>query len=179
MAAAEVLEGAKYRWKEGKRLNAPARVVGPLIHDFLCRNGRMMEPDELVELAKDTPELSAAFDHWDVEVAAKKHWRAVARTILHSIEWKHPDQERYIPIVFNVPVPDVGRKYVEVSFLTTRPDLTQNLLAESMRTLEGWQRRVERIEELQPIFEEVFEAIKKAKTKIKRRNTMAAKKAAK
>jgi len=133
-----------FRWREGfPNRGVLAAVVGKEIERILMGvPDERVKPDMLVEAARNSRSpLHPMFD-WDDNVAAEK-WRKEqagellrAVVVIQEIDGVKTAVRRfaYIPSEEN-------RGYTTMAFAMKDPESADLIVAESLRYLEGWQRR--------------------------------------
>jgi hypothetical protein len=162
--------GRLYKWNPGATFKADAQQVGEYLEELREQNGGVLTTDDIwqdAQVNEDAPHHSDF--QWNVEEAAKLHWRERARDLLRHIAVVrvHMDEptDGFNAFV-NVVADDGQRGYVSVDAVVSNEDYKLQAMKQCLNMLNGLQRRFGWLEELQPIWSAVRKAEKKrAKSK--------------
>lgn len=148
----------RYEWGEQARnRKVTAQVVGDEVARITKRQG-VCTPGDLVDAAKRKAKLAPLFDFDDVEGAAQRAWEQDARHIINSIRVV-TSEKGVRPIAFGhvrlVVNGTVQEGYKPMNEIVTNFDLHEQMKAEALRYLVGFQKRYKDLAELAPVFDAI------------------------
>lgn len=137
-----------------------AQVVGERIEALREQKGNALKPADVVEDARPDDAPTHGLFEWN-DMLAANHWRQnQAREVLRSIRIvMYDDQgvERQIIANVHVELSPRNHAYVPIQVAIADDDMRQQILAEALRYLRGWQARYEHLEALRPVVRAIEE----------------------
>ena len=134
--------------KDAKISRARAETIGRRFV-ALAADGNVT-PTQIVEDARPSSSPLHSEFEWDNRKAAEKHRLAHARWLIGaiSIEITYEDDSRERTRAFHSVVINGGRGYAPMTRVMSSRNLTEQVLADALKELEGWQRRYGQYEAL-------------------------------
>lgn len=148
-----------YGWRSGSRVSIDAQKAGEALARIQKGHNGLLEPEMVVEAAKD--EKSALHDHfeWDDTVAAAAFRTDQAREIIRSLTVdisRSNIEEKTVRAFVNV---DIGgeRGYTSTFTAMSSEELRKQVLSKAFAELEAWRARHAELSELARIFAAIDE----------------------
>jgi hypothetical protein len=143
-----------YGWRSGSRVRLDAQKVGEAIERLTKRHNGVLEPEHIVEAAKE--ESSPMHPHftWDDAEAAEQFRQGQARELVRSltIDISHSKLETR-PVRAFVNVETGGeRGYVSTKTAMSSHELRKQVIERAFAELEAWRARHAELSELARIF---------------------------
>lgn len=148
-----------YGWRPGSRVNLDAQKVGEAIAKLQKAQNGPLEPETIVEAARDPKSVMHPHFEWDDTVAAN-HWRTdQARDLVRSLTVdisRSNIEKREVRAFVNV---EVGRErgYISTASAMSSEDLRKQVLQRAFAELESWRARHAELSELARIFAAIDE----------------------
>lgn len=149
-----------YGWRPGSRVNLDPQKAGEALARVEKAHNGLLEPEMVVEAARD--EKSPLHDHfeWDDAVAAGEYRKDQARELIRAITidiGRSNIEPRPIRAFVNVEVGG-AQGYVSTPRAMSSAELRQQVIAQAWNELEAWRRRHAELTELGRIFSAIDEA---------------------
>lgn len=148
-----------YGWRSGSRVNIDPQQAGEAIDRIRKGHNGLIEPEMVVDAARD--ERSPLHPHfeWDDHAAAEEHRKGQARELVRSltVDISRSNIEQKSVRAF-VNVESGGeRGYVSTFTAMSSEDLRRQVLADAFGELEAWRARHAELSELARIFSAIDE----------------------
>lgn len=148
-----------YGWRQGSRVGLDAQKVGEAIAKLQKAQNGPLEPESIVEAARDEGSVMHPHFTWDDALAAEEHRKDQARELVRSltIDISRSNLEsRPVRAFVNV---EVGREqgYVSTATAMSSEDLRKQVLGRAFAELESWRARHAELSELARIFAAIDE----------------------
>lgn len=149
-----------YKWSRGGVAGVNPQAAGEELERIRVTNNGRLEPEDVVEVARDEANpLHPAFE-WDDVLAAEAYRVDQARYVIRSIEVVVEPEQSPKPVrAFVSVVRGEDRSYTSVVHAMSDPALRQQILTAAMKEMEAWRTRYAELVELA----DVFAAIDKAR----------------
>ena len=150
-------------------MNQYKAVVGSMLDDEKAqRYGEYLEalaeeqgkitPDIVVDDARNENSPLHDFFEWDLEIAARGHWKQQARNLIGSINVIVKVEDRQIETrawchVFVTEHQE--QNYQPIIRVMSDVDMRKQMLETAIRELDTWRKKYEQYKELSPIFETI------------------------
>lgn len=148
-----------YGWRSGSRVNLDAQKVGETIERLQKKQNTPLEPETIVEAARDEASpLHGGFE-WDDAAAAEAFRLDQARELVRSLTVdisRSNLESRTVRAFVNVET-DASRGYVSTATAMSSEDLRKQVLARAFSELESWRARHAELTELARIFAAIDE----------------------
>jgi hypothetical protein len=157
--------GRIFKWSPGASFKCDAQQVGEYLEELREQNGGLLTADDVWQDAAANEDAPHHDDfEWDVDEAAKRHWRERARDLLRHIavvrvHMDEPDEG--VAAFVNVTTDESQRGYVSVDAVVENEDYRAQAVRQCLKMLKGLQRRFGWLEELQPIWAAIRSAEKR------------------
>lgn len=148
-----------YGWRPGSRVTIDAQVAGEALAKIQRRHNGLLEPEMVVDAARDKESpLHDAFE-WDDALAAEEHRKGQARELVRSLTVdisRSNIETKAVRAFVNV---DVGGDQGYVSTFTAMSSevLRKQVLEKAFAELEAWRARHAELSELARIFAAIDE----------------------
>jgi hypothetical protein len=156
-----VKAGRIYKWTRGAHFKVDAQTAGERIEKIRQSNGGVVKPDDVVEDAKSpTSPLHEEFI-WDVDEAAKRHWRSTARNLMNHIvvvQVETQSSDEGVHAFHSVRVTTTKRGYISIDEVVTSDDYRQQAIKNALKLLQGLQRRFAYLNELDGVWKAIDQA---------------------
>lgn len=100
----------------------------------LEKNGRV-DPEELIEVARDPEHVCHKFFTWDIEQAAKERWRDQARELIRSVKFEVRVEELGNRVSMYVPSGDEDANFISLPKIRSKAQASAVVLAEVAQLL--------------------------------------------
>lgn len=157
-------KGRIYKWRKGSSFRVDAQVAGEFLEDLREQNGGLLTKDVVWEAAQNPESPIHKEFEWDVEIAAREHWKSRAGDMIRHlavVRILDTPPEDGVPAFVNVVVKtddDERRGYVTGTQVLSDADLHQQAIDQALRLLKGLEARYNAIVEL----DDIWKAIRKA-----------------
>jgi hypothetical protein len=157
--------GRIYKWSPGATFKANAQQVGEYLEELREQNGGVLTTDDVWQDARVNEDAPHHSDfEWDVDEAAKRHWRERARDLLRHIAVVRvytDEPDHGVAAFVNVTIDESQRGYVSVDAVVDNEDYRAQAMKQCLSMLKGLERRFSWLEELNPIWSAIRKAEKK------------------
>lgn len=144
-----------YLWQPGSRISIDAQQAGEALAKIEKDHNGRIEPEFVVDAAKDEKHALHGHFQWDDALAAVEYRRDQAREIIRSlridISRSNVEPPRPIRAYVNVTVEDAPH-YASVTTAMGSKELRQQVIARAWAELEAWRCRHAELVELGRIF---------------------------
>ena len=121
----------------------PAKAA--FINSLADEDGRV-DPEVLVQAAKDPASpVHGDFD-WDVQAAAKKHWLSTAQSLIRLVRITMTVENQTLVVPHYVPDPkrpSKSKKYVDITFAATNREMSRQIMLSEMDRIASAIRRAQ------------------------------------
>lgn len=148
-----------YGWRPGTRVALDAQKVGETIEKLQRKQNGPLEPETIVEAARNEKSVLHAHFEWDDGVAAGHYRTDQARELVRSltIDVSRSNLEtRPVRAFVNVES-GADRGYVSTAVAMSSEELRKQVLARAFAELESWRARHAELSELARIFSAIDE----------------------
>lgn len=148
-----------YGWRSGSRVALDAQKVGEAIERLQRKANGPLEPETIVDAARDEKSVMHPHFEWDDAKAAVEHRIGQARELVRSltVDVSRSNLEtRPVRAFVNVETGD-ERGYLSVSQAMSSEDLRKQVLSRAFAELESWRARHAELSELARIFAAIDE----------------------
>lgn len=148
-----------YGWRSGSRVGIDAQVAGEALANIQKRHNGLLEPEMVVDAARDEKSPLHPHFEWDDAVAAEAHRADQARELVRSltVDISRSNLEtKAVRAFVNV---DVGgdQGYVSTFTAMSSEELRKQVLQRAFNELEAWRARHAELSELARIFAAIDE----------------------
>jgi hypothetical protein len=157
-------KGRIFKWKKGSTFKVDAQTAGTFLENLKAENDGILQPDDVVEAAKDPESPIHDEFEWDLQKAANNHWKDRARNLMNHLAVVRvyaEDASEGVSAFVNVEVAQSTRGYVAMSQVVANDDWRQQMVDDVLNRLKALQKKYEQLDEL----DGVWAAIKKAETR--------------
>lgn len=152
--------GMRYEWAERRwqRHYVSPQVVGKHLEELRARTGGELTPQCVVDDARPPDAPTHPLFEWNDAVAAEGFRQQQARQVMNSLRLvmeTEGGETREIMAYGHIVHPERGHRYVNIVQAVSTPDYRRQLLEEALRYMEGFRRRYEHLEEMEPILKAI------------------------
>lgn len=169
-----------YQWADGARIKSDATAVGKRFAELRKRNGGKLDPEAVVEDARDTRAPHHGEFEWNDTLAAQRDRISTARYLMRSIveiivttKGTKRSFRAYFPVVKHQ-----ERAYRATKDIMVDQDLREQVVTNALKEHEAWEERYERIASFATEVEMLIEAGRKARESYHKSNRRGKKKGA-
>lgn len=144
-----------YRWKPQSMISADANEIGAICEELAAK--AELNPETLLDKAKDKKSPLHDLFEWDDTVAAEKYRIIQARHLIANLTIVGDGKTETRAFVRCT---QTAGEYTSMSVCMRVPELTERLLQQAYKDMSAFQRKYKTLERLVPVFnaiEEVFE----------------------
>ena len=162
------MEMRVYSWKPGSRVDADPQVVGKELQKLCGRGNGMVEPEKLVQVARNPKNVLHTCFEWDDTVAAGLYRQEQARYILRSIEVEvvrelpTGEQTKTTVRAFRNVTEEERRGYADIHQVITNDEWRSQVIGYLVDHIRSWGAEVAVIESLSPALPELKAALQHA-----------------
>jgi hypothetical protein len=157
-------QGRIYKWRPGSTFKADAQEAGEFLEELREKNGGVLTTTAVYEAAQDQDSPLHDDFEWDVEKAARAHWRERARDVMRHlavVRIKTQKAPSGVPAFMSVNVTQGKRGYVSADQVKSSADFREQVIDQALRLLNGLKSRFETIQELDGIWKAIATAEKR------------------
>jgi hypothetical protein len=148
-----------YGWRSGSRVNLDPQAAGEALAKIQRRHNGLLEPEMVVDAARD--ETSPLHPHftWDDAAAAEEFRKGEARELVRSLTVdisRSNIETKTVRAFVNVDV-DGDQGYVSTFTAMSSEELRRQVLSRAFAELEAWRARHAELSELARIFAAIDE----------------------
>jgi len=120
----------------------------------------LIQPEAVVEAARDPESPLHKFFPWDVERAAQLHWLACARHLIARYTVIRVDEgPKFVNVILRKGTPGARRGYVSTERAVADPDLYEQIVGEAETAVVSWRNRLSAFERAHGVVEALDTAV--------------------
>ena len=143
-----------YGWRSGSRISIDAQKAGKELERIKRSQNGLLEPENIVDAARDANNVLHPHFEWDDSVAAEAFRADQARDLVRSLTVdisRSNLEEKHVRAFVNVVTGD-QQGYVSTFTALSSEDLRKQVLQRAFAELEAWRARHAELSELARIF---------------------------
>lgn len=143
-----------YGWRSGSRISIDAQKAGKELERIKRTQNGLLEPENIVDAARDANNVLHPHFEWDDSVAAEAFRADQARDLVRSLTVdisRSNLEEKHVRAFVNVVTGD-QQGYVSTFTALSSEDLRKQVLQRAFAELEAWRARHAELSELARIF---------------------------
>ena len=143
-----------YGWRSGSRISIDAQKAGKELERIKRSQNGLLEPENIVDAARDANNVLHPHFEWDDSVAAEAFRADQARDLVRSLTVdisRSNLEEKHVRAFVNVVTGD-QQGYVSTFTALSSKDLRKHILQRAFAELEAWRARHAELSELARIF---------------------------
>lgn len=143
-----------YGWRSGSRIGLDAQKAGKELERIKRTQNGLLEPENIVDAARDANNVLHPHFEWDDSVAAEAFRADQARDLVRSLTVdisRSNLEEKHVRAFVNVVTGD-QQGYVSTFTALSSEDLRKQVLQRAFAELEAWRARHAELSELARIF---------------------------
>ena len=158
-------QGRIYKWRPGSTFKVDAQEAGEYLEELReQKEDEALTPTDVYEAAQDPDSPLHEEFEWDVEKAAKAHWRDRAGNLLRHLAvvrvWTEEASDG-VPAFLSVNVTSGSRGYVSAEQVYASADYHEQVVEQALKMFKGLQARFGKLGELSDIWKAIEKAEKK------------------
>lgn len=120
----------------------------------------LIQPEAVVEAAKDPDSPLHKYFEWDVALAARAHWLARARHLIARYTVVRVDEgPKYVNVILRKGTSGARRGYVPTERAVADPDLYEQIVSDAETAVVSWRNRLSAFERAHGVVEALDTAV--------------------